>query len=262
VRSAIGAIGATTRPSVTTGVTCPTCRTHPAIIAHAAATSSSLLGNGRVRLGVGSGKALNEHILGDRCPPAKVRLTGWPSRWSSRVACGRVGPSPTGGGTSQSRTRPSRPVPTGNVPVLVSAFGHAALRVATKHGDGWVTASPDDELLRLFRHEGRGPACGVFKVCYDDNEAKARRLAYELCSMSEIPGQLHQDLPTPTHFKQTASIVTEERRHGPALRAAPIPAYVATFREYAGSRVRRGRHHAHRAGRRRLPPVLRDGAAP
>ena len=50
---------------VTTAVTCPTIRIHPAVIAQAAATSAVLLDD-RFRLGVGSGEALNEHIFGDR----------------------------------------------------------------------------------------------------------------------------------------------------------------------------------------------------
>ena len=58
---------------VTTAVTCPTVRIHPAVIAQAAATSRVLL-DGRFTLGVGSGEALNEHILGDRWPEADVRL--------------------------------------------------------------------------------------------------------------------------------------------------------------------------------------------
>ena len=48
-------------------------RIHPAIIAQAAATSA-VLSEGRFPLGVGSGEALNEHILGDRWPAADVRL--------------------------------------------------------------------------------------------------------------------------------------------------------------------------------------------
>jgi G6PDH family F420-dependent oxidoreductase len=74
VWSTIGAIAqATDGMPVTTAVTCPTMRIHPAIIAQAAATSAVLLG-GRFRLGVGSGEALNEHILGDRWPGADERL--------------------------------------------------------------------------------------------------------------------------------------------------------------------------------------------
>ena len=40
----------------------------------AAATSASLLGPGRFNLGVGTGEALNEHVLGDHWPEADVRL--------------------------------------------------------------------------------------------------------------------------------------------------------------------------------------------
>ena len=47
-------------------------RYHPAVIAEAAATAAELSG-GRFFLGVGTGEALNEHITGDRWPPADVR---------------------------------------------------------------------------------------------------------------------------------------------------------------------------------------------
>src|SRR4051794_18766405 len=73
VWSVIGAIAATTGLEVTTAVTCPTVRIHPAILAQATATSSSLL-EGRFRFGVGTGERLNEHVLGDHWPPAGVRL--------------------------------------------------------------------------------------------------------------------------------------------------------------------------------------------
>src|SRR6187399_3434012 len=73
VWSVIGALAEATSLPVTTGVTCPTVRIHPAVIAQAAATCAVML-EGRFRLGVGSGEALNEHVLGDRWPEADVRL--------------------------------------------------------------------------------------------------------------------------------------------------------------------------------------------
>src|ERR687891_187010 len=73
VWAVIGAIAqATERLALGTGVTCPTIRTHPAIVAQAAATAAALM-PGRFWLGVGTGEALNEHILGDAWPPARVR---------------------------------------------------------------------------------------------------------------------------------------------------------------------------------------------
>ena len=73
VWAVIGALAQATSLPVTTAVTCPTIRIHPAIIAQAAATSA-LLTDGRFRLGVGTGENLNEHVLGDRWPPADIRL--------------------------------------------------------------------------------------------------------------------------------------------------------------------------------------------
>lgn len=70
----LGGIAArTSRLTVGTGVTCPTTRTHPAVIAQAAATTADMF-EGRFFLGVGTGENLNEHILGDRWPPTDVRL--------------------------------------------------------------------------------------------------------------------------------------------------------------------------------------------
>ena len=66
-------IAAATELTVTTAVTCPTVRVHPAVIAQAAATSAVMIA-GRFRFGVGTGENLNEHILGDRGREADMRL--------------------------------------------------------------------------------------------------------------------------------------------------------------------------------------------
>src|ERR1051326_3838096 len=58
VWSLIGAISQVTPLPITTAVTCPLVRQHPAIVAQAAATSALLTG-GRFTLGLGTGEALN-----------------------------------------------------------------------------------------------------------------------------------------------------------------------------------------------------------
>src|SRR3954466_5394633 len=61
VWSVLGAIARSTdRVQVGVGVTCPIVRMHPAIVAHASATTA-LLFQGRFFLGLGTGEALNEH---------------------------------------------------------------------------------------------------------------------------------------------------------------------------------------------------------
>src|SRR3712207_3527487 len=72
VWSVIGGIAtATERLRLGTGVTCPTIRIHPAIIAQAAATSAAMM-PGRFFLGVGSGERSEERRVGQECR----------SRWS------------------------------------------------------------------------------------------------------------------------------------------------------------------------------------
>jgi alkanesulfonate monooxygenase SsuD/methylene tetrahydromethanopterin reductase-like flavin-dependent oxidoreductase (luciferase family) len=69
----LGAIAARTeRIGLATGVTCPTVRYHPAIIAQAAATLA-LVSQDRFTLGVGAGERLNEHIVGQGFPAVHDR---------------------------------------------------------------------------------------------------------------------------------------------------------------------------------------------
>src|SRR5699024_3093161 len=57
----------TDRIELATGVTCPTMRYHPAIIAQAAATLA-IVSDGRFTLGLGSGERLNEQVVGTGFP--------------------------------------------------------------------------------------------------------------------------------------------------------------------------------------------------
>src|SRR4051794_20037414 len=62
--SVLGAIAATTsKIGITTGLTCPIIRYHPAIVAQAAATIAVMSG-GRFSLAIGAGERLNEHVTG------------------------------------------------------------------------------------------------------------------------------------------------------------------------------------------------------
>jgi len=117
--------------------------------------------------------------------------------------------------------------------VVVSAFGPKALAVAARHGAGWVTTGPDAEMLQRYRQAGgAGPALGGFKACWGDDEPSARKLAFELWPTSSIPGQLHQDLPTPAHFEQAARLVTEELATEGTCWPNP-ERYVHAFRQFA-----------------------------
>src|SRR3982750_3999445 len=59
VWAVIGALSQVCTLPITTAVTCPTVRIHPAVVAQAAATAA-VMTEGRFTLGVGTGEALNE----------------------------------------------------------------------------------------------------------------------------------------------------------------------------------------------------------
>lgn len=213
VWSVIGAIArAAEGVTVSTAVTCPTMRTHPAIIAQAAATSAILL-DGRFRLGVGSGEALNEHILGDRWPEADERLE------MLEEAVGLIRKLWEGGARSH-RGRHYRvehcriyDLPDEPPPILISAFGRKSLELAARIGDGYVTVGPDAESVRFFRERATREETlvqGGLKVCWGQDEGEAVRTAHRLWPNDALPGELAQVLPTPEHFEQASELVTEE----------------------------------------------------
>jgi G6PDH family F420-dependent oxidoreductase len=212
VWATIGGVAASTEDmGVTTAVTCPTVRIHPAIIAQAAATASVML-DGRFSLGVGSGEALNEHILGDRWPGADERLEMLEEAVELIRKLWR-------GGVQRHRGRHYRAehcrvydLPERQPPIIVSGFGPKSIALAARIGDGYCTVGPDAEAVQSFRSQSEGAKVvqGGLKVCWDEDERRAVQTVARLWPNEGLPGELAQVLPTPRHFEQAAELVTEE----------------------------------------------------
>jgi G6PDH family F420-dependent oxidoreductase len=213
VWAVIGALAEVTDQKVTTAVTCPTVRIHPAVIAQAAATASMLLG-GRFCLGLGSGEALNEHILGDRWPEADERL-------EMLEEAVHVIRSLWQGGVHNHQGKHYRvercrvyDLPEEPPPILISGFGPKSIDLAARIGDGYVTVGPDAESVKRYRSaaakNGDALVQGGLKVCWGRDEAEARKTAHRLWANDGLPGELAQILPTPQHFEQASELVTEE----------------------------------------------------
>lgn len=147
-----------------TGVTCPSYRYRPAIVAEAFATLGQLA-PGRVFLGVGTGEALNEQASG----------SGWgkyPERAERMVEAIKIIRKLWTGETISHKGKywqidkarlydlPSQPVP-----IYVAANGPKSARLAGEHGDGWITdlkGLQDKEMRKAFedgaRAAGKDPA--------------------------------------------------------------------------------------------------------
>ncbi|MEV1328785.1 TIGR03557 family F420-dependent LLM class oxidoreductase [Micromonospora costi] len=234
VWSVIGALSQVCSLPVTTAVTCPTVRIHPAVIAQAAATSA-VLHSGRFVLGVGSGEALNEHILGDAWPQADVRLEMLEEAievlrelWRGDFV-NHHGKHYT---VEHARiyTLPDTPPP-----IYISGFGPKAVDLAARLGDGYISTMPDADLVRRFREGGGGdkPCQAGFKAAYADSEDEGMRIAYERWPNSGVPGELSQVLPSPRHFEQAAQLVKPEMMKESFVCGNSAEAHVEMIEQYA-----------------------------
>jgi G6PDH family F420-dependent oxidoreductase len=211
VWSVIGALSEAVSLPITTAVTCPTVRIHPAIIAQAAATAAVQL-EGRFTLGVGSGEALNEHILGDPWPSAGVRLAMLEEAVQLIRLLHRGEQVSFHGEHYQVQDAQIWTLPDQPVPIYVSGFGPQATELAARIGDGYCTASPDPELVDLFRKNAdpSRPVQGGMKVCWASSVEEGLDVAARLWPNELLPGQLAQTLPRPQDFTDASSLVTRE----------------------------------------------------
>jgi G6PDH family F420-dependent oxidoreductase len=234
VWTTLGAVAAVTQLPITTAVTCPIMRIHPAIVAQAAATAGALT-EGRFTLGVGTGEALNEHILGDRWPNADVRLA------MLEEAVDVIRQLFTGEVVdhigefyevehARLYTLPERPVP-----IHMSGFGPKSATLAGRIADGFINTQPSKELVAAFRDgggQGKPMAAGM-KVCWAPTRDQGAETAHRVWRNEELPGELAQVLPTPEHFEQASSLITPEMV-GKTIACGPDPEpYVEKVMAYA-----------------------------
>ncbi|MCZ7573905.1 MAG: TIGR03557 family F420-dependent LLM class oxidoreductase [Ardenticatenaceae bacterium] len=206
-----GVAQATRRLRLGTGVTCPTVRYHPAIIAQAAATAATMM-PGRFMLGVGTGENLNEHILGDRWPPTPIRI----DMLEEAVAVIRLlwqgGMQDHHGRFYTVENAQIYTLPEQLPPILVAASGDESATAAGQIGDGLISTAPDAKLVQTFQQAGGSgkPCYAECSVCWAESEEQAKQTAYEWWPTAALKGELGQELPVPTYFEQAVQMVTPD----------------------------------------------------
>jgi G6PDH family F420-dependent oxidoreductase len=233
VWSVIGAISQVCDLHVTTAVTCPTVRVHPAIIAQAAGTCAEML-DGRFTLGVGTGEALNESILGGPWPSLDMRLEMLEEAvalirrlWTGEVV------TTTGHHYSVDHARIYN-VPDTPPEIFVSAFGPQSLQVAARIGDGYIGTAPDADLVRRFKEasDGKRAQAGA-KVAFAPTQEEGWEHAHRLWPNAGLPGELAQILPTPEHFEQATELVTMESTRESVVAGNDPDEHLRQIRQYA-----------------------------
>jgi G6PDH family F420-dependent oxidoreductase len=235
--SILGMIAARTKwIRMGTGVTCPTMRYHPAIIAQAAATMS-ILSDGRFFLGIGSGERLNEHIVGQGWRSVAVRHE------MLREALHIIRMLWTGGFHSfdgkHLRLEDARiyDLPETLPEIIVAAGGPKAAQIAADNGGMFLTA-PDAELVRTHRSAGgAGTILAEMFVSYDRSREAGLEAAASVARWAQLGVATDAEIPRASVFESASQFVTSAVL-APIVAAGPDPAdYLAHAQRYAEAGV-------------------------
>ena len=154
VWNVLAAVGERTRGDLGPGVTCPSFRFHPAIVAQAAATLEAM-NPGRSWLGLGTGEALNEHVVPGYWPEAGERSR---RMWEAVelinqlfTASLRGKDTKFAGEFFKMETTRLWSMPEAAPPVLVATAGPINARKTGKLADGMITVgAPLGKIEGLF----------------------------------------------------------------------------------------------------------------
>lgn len=234
VWAVLGAVSQVTEKiRIGTGVTCPTTRIHPAIIAQASATAAALL-PGRFWLGLGAGENLNEHIVGRGWPETEVRqeqlieaIEVIRKLWEGGLTSHR-GEYFT---VSNARiyTLPEEPPP-----IIMASAGDRATKLAGEIGDGIYGLVPDPDFIETFESAGGEgkPKIGQVHVCFADSEEEGAKTALERWPNTLAGGNLPWELPLPSHFESATELGDAEAMAEKVVCGADADRFVEAVKEF------------------------------
>jgi coenzyme F420-dependent glucose-6-phosphate dehydrogenase len=212
VWAVLGAIAQVTqRIRIGTGVTCPTVRMHPAIIAQAAATVA-LMSRGRFDLGVGSGENLNEHITGAKWPAPRIRLEMLEEAVNAIFQLWKGGYQNFYGKHYQVENACIFSLPQQRPPTLIAASKKSAAKLAGRLADGLIATTPEPSLVEEFERAGGGnkPRYGQMTMCWAPSKDEALRTAKEIWPNALVSGEVSAELALPRHFEQITEDISAD----------------------------------------------------
>ena len=238
----MGALGLRTSLPFGTGVTCPTFRYHPAVVAHAAATLGAMF-PGRFWLGLGAGEALNEHIIGGQWPEVGIRsaMLFEAIEIMNKLFTGEVvrhkGPHFTLE-SARIYTLPERPVP-----IYVATAGPVNARRTGRLADGMITVGAADAKLKELwencelgaKEAGKDPAAMPkllqLHVSWapTDEEATTNALVEWPNGGMAFP---KQDIRNPEDFAAMAKLVRPEHFVNRMLITADLGRHIENIQHY------------------------------
>ena len=230
--SMLGTIaGTTTRIGLATGVTCPTFRYHPAIIAQAAATVA-LLSDNRFTLGIGSGERLNEHIVGD-FPSVRKRQERLREALEIINLLWQGGYQSYDGRYFQLDDARVWDLPEQLPVIAVAASGGPSAGIAAELGTGLFATEPKAEIVRAYRDKGgNGPMYAEVPMAWAPDDDTAIKAVLETSRWALTGWKVMSELPNPVNFDAASATVrpedvTEQFAVGP-----DVEKYVQNVQQY------------------------------
>jgi len=224
------------------GVTCPSFRMHPAIVAQAAATLEVMY-PGRTWLGLGSGEALNEHVFGGYWPEAPERINRMFE--AIEIISKLFGGKEVKHDGRFFRMETSRlwTMPEKAPPIYIATAGPITAKRTGKFADGLITVgAPEEKIEGIFakfaegaREAGKDPATmpKILQLHLSWAETDAEAVAN---AVSDWPnGGMNfpkQDIRSPKDFEQMAKLVRPEDFEGRMLMSADPEVHRREIQKY------------------------------
>ena len=259
VWSWMAALGATTKEvTFGPGVTCPSFRYHPAVIAQAAATQAAMT-PGRFWLGLGSGEALNEHVVGGVWPEPHVRLAMMQEAIgiTKQLFSGKLAKHDNGKYFTMERvklwTLPETPCP-----IYVATAGPITAKWTGQECDGIITPGAGLEKLQMLltkfdegaRAAGKDPTklpkLLQLHLSWADTQEAALQNALTEWPNGGMPFP-KQDIRSPEDFAEIAKLVRPENYKNRMLISPDLEehrGYIQRFIDLGFSEI-----HIHNVGR-------------
>jgi coenzyme F420-dependent glucose-6-phosphate dehydrogenase len=246
VWNVLAAIGERTQGDLGPGVTAPTFRWHPAMVAQASATLAAMY-PGRHWLGLGSGEALNEHVVAGYWPEAPERINRMFEAIDiiSKLFTGSLAGRDVKHSGEFYKLESTRlwTMPEVAPEILVATAGPVTAKRAGRHADGLITVgAPLEKIEGLFerfavgaREAGKDPDA-MPKVLQlhmswaaTDEEALANAMTEWPNGGMKFP---KADIRSPFEFAQIAKLVRPEDFEGRMIVSADTDRHRAEIQRY------------------------------
>jgi G6PDH family F420-dependent oxidoreductase len=231
--SVLGAIAETTQTiGISTGLTCPIMRYHPAIVAQAAATIG-VMSEGRFTLAPGAGERLNEHVVGQGWPPVHQRHAMLHEAVEIVRLLWRGEICSYDGEFFHVDSARIYDLPQNPIPVVIGISGEKSAQLAAEVGDGIMAVEPKRDLVKQWKDAGgKGVRYGEVALGYAATKKAGLALVHEYSRFGALGWSVLSELPGVSAFEDATRFVKPEDLRAEVPHGPDVETYVEAARRF------------------------------